>query len=137
MYPQAPATKSGLRKFGVVMAIMISLLFGLALPWIKKSPVPSSNRVVWGLACLFFGLALILPSSLKWVHSAWLKFGAVAGNFNTKVILSVVYFVFFTPLALFFRLIGRNPLRLKPEPRNPSFRVERMPDAASTMERPF
>lgn len=39
-----------------------------------------------------------------------MKFAHVLGWINTRIILSIVYFFIFTPLALIFRLMGKDPL---------------------------
>lgn len=47
---------------------------------------------------------------LKFLYEAWMKFAHALGWVNTRIILSIVYFLIFTPLALIFRLIGKDPL---------------------------
>jgi hypothetical protein len=45
--------------------------------------------------------------------SAWFRFAEVLGNLNSKIILSLVFFVFLTPIALLYRVFVKNPLGLK------------------------
>lgn len=47
---------------------------------------------------------------LKTLYSYWMKFAHALGWVNTRIILSIVYFLIFTPLALIFRLIGKDPM---------------------------
>lgn len=47
---------------------------------------------------------------LKALYKAWMKFAHALGWVNTRIILSLVYFLIFTPIALIFRLIGKDPL---------------------------
>lgn len=47
---------------------------------------------------------------LKAFYNVWMKFAHALGWVNTKIILSIVYFLIFTPIALFFRLIGKDPM---------------------------
>lgn len=47
---------------------------------------------------------------LKFIYGYWMKFAHVLGWVNTRIILSIVYFFIFTPLALIFRLMGKDPL---------------------------
>lgn len=45
--------------------------------------------------------------------SWWLKFAGVLAAVNTKVILTLLFYLLLTPIALLFRMFNRNPLRLK------------------------
>lgn len=47
---------------------------------------------------------------LKAIYRAWMKFAHALGLVNTRIILSIVYFLIFTPLALIFRLIGKDAM---------------------------
>lgn len=39
-----------------------------------------------------------------------MKFAHALGWVNTRIILSLVYFIIFTPMALFFKIIGKDPM---------------------------
>ncbi|MGN8224797.1 SxtJ family membrane protein [Gracilimonas sp. BCB1] len=52
---------------------------------------PIGNRMVWG----------------------WYKLAEGLGWFNSRVLLSLVYYLIVTPIALLFRLFGNDPLLLK------------------------
>jgi hypothetical protein len=47
------------------------------------------------------------------ISKLWLKFSELLGAFNSKIVMSLVFFLFLTPLALLFRLFSKNPLQLK------------------------
>ena len=47
------------------------------------------------------------------ISRTWLKFAELLGAFNSKVILTLVFFLFLTPIAFLFRLFSKNPLQLK------------------------
>lgn len=47
---------------------------------------------------------------LKALYGYWMKFAHALGWVNTRIILSLVYFLIFTPLALIFRLLGKDPM---------------------------
>lgn len=59
------------------------------------------------------------------VSRLWLKFAEVIGTFNSKVILSLVFYVFLTPIAFLFRIFTKDPLMLKPEKNMVTFYTER------------
>jgi len=63
------------------------------------------------LALLLTGL-FVKPVA-RLISRLWLKFAELLGAFNSKVILTLVFFLFLTPLAYLFRLFSKNPLQLK------------------------
>jgi len=42
-----------------------------------------------------------------------MKFAHVLGWINTRIILTLVYFLIISPLALVFKLIGKDPMERK------------------------
>lgn len=72
-------------------------------------------------AVAFLVTALFVPPLAKVITGLWLKFSGIIGTFNSKVILSLVFFVFLTPLAFLFRAFTKNPLMLKKEPSSATF----------------
>lgn len=47
---------------------------------------------------------------LKKLYEAWMKFAHLLGWVNTRIILTIVYFLIITPLALVFKAIGKDPM---------------------------
>lgn len=47
---------------------------------------------------------------LKVMYKAWMKFAHALGWVNTRIILSLVYFLIFTPIAVLFKVIGKELL---------------------------
>lgn len=106
-----------LRQFG-----WISLFgFGLfaAIAWFKFSSQP---------VAITFGTIAVLAPILGMVHPRLLKplfvgltlitfpIGLVVSN----LVLLLIFLLVFTPLALIFKLIGRDELRLRPDPDAPT-----------------
>jgi len=58
-------------------------------------------------------LFLIVPTLGWWAGRAWLKFALALGKINAVIILTIVYFIFLTPIAFFSRLFRGNPIRQK------------------------
>lgn len=52
---------------------------------------------------------------MKAIYKAWMRFAHALGWVNTRIILSFVYFLIFTPLALIFRLMGKDPMDRRSE----------------------
>jgi len=73
----------------------------------------SPKKIYLLIALLFILIGVVSPflsSKISWV---WLKFAELLGSVMSKVILSVIYFVFLVPIAMVYRLTQKNPLFLK------------------------
>jgi hypothetical protein len=126
--------KKTLREFGLVFAAGLVLIFGLLLPWIWDKAWPAWP---WIAAAAFAGTGLALPQALKLFYILWMKIGHVLGWINTRIILGVVFFVLFAPLALLFRLFGHDPMRRKLEHAATSYREPSHHLPRERMEKPF
>ena len=84
-------------------------LFFLVLNVISPRPL----FVYVALALLIIGL-FIKPLAAQ-ISKGWLKFAEVLGTFNSKLILSLTFYLFLTPIAFLFRVFTKNPLMLKTE----------------------
>lgn len=75
------------------------------------------------LALLLIGL-FVRPVArlISWV---WLRFSEILGAFNSRIILSLLFFLFLTPLSIIFRLFAKNPLLLKRTESSESLFLER------------
>ena len=65
------------------------------------------------LALLFIGL-FVRPVS-RIISRGWLIFAERLGAINSKIILTMVFFLFITPIAFLYRLFSKNPLQIKRE----------------------
>jgi len=126
--------KQELRKFGLIFAGMFILIFALLLPWIwdKSSPLWA-----WIVAAVFAGTALLLPMVLTPVYHLWMKIGHVLGWINTRIILGLVFFVIFAPVALFLKLFGKDVLKRRLDASASSYRIPSEQPPRDRMERPF
>ena len=66
-----------------------------------------------------------------------MKFGAVLGWINTRIILGLTFVVFFIPVALVFHLFGKDPMRRKLEPGADSYLIKSEHLPRVRMEKPF
>ena len=96
------------RNFGLIMAGFISLLFGLLFPWLfawKFSFIPwviSFSLVLW---------AFISPKTLSILYKPWMKLGSILGFINTRIILGIVFFSIFTPIALLLKIMKKDAMK--------------------------
>ena len=132
---ETETTPKMLRSFGLMMASVIVVLFGLLLPWIFESGYPTWP---WIVAALFAAFGLVYPKALGPVYKIWMKFGHVMGWINTHIILGFVFYLIFAPLGLVMRLFGKDFLKRRYQPNEQSYRVSRSEEIKpEDMEKPF
>jgi len=132
----APATTSAeLRKFGVVVGLALAVVFGALLPWLFGRSFPLWPLVAGGI---LLAVGLVAPRALAWPHRLWMTVGHGLGWFNSRVILSALFFVLILPVGLVMRLFGRAAMRRPRDADATSYRIAsaRATDPKS-MERPF
>jgi hypothetical protein len=123
-----------LRKFGFIFAGILIFLFGLLIPYWRHHEIR-----VWpfyiGMPVAL--LAAVWPTALRPFYVVWMKFGAVMGFINTRIIMSVFFFVMITPLAWIFKLLGKDPMARALEKSANTYRVVSKPYAKEEMEKPY
>ena len=100
--------KKHLRKFGLVTSVPLLVLAGFLF---YKGRPAAPYFAAPGLLLAIFGL--IKPQLLGPVERWWMWFAGKLQIVTTTIILSVVYFVILTPIGLFMRMRGRDPLELR------------------------
>lgn len=70
--------------------------------------------VYLALALLFLGV-FIKPAAL-WVAWGWLRLAHVIGLVNAKIILTLIFYLVLTPIAVCYRLIRGDALRIQRQP---------------------
>jgi len=123
-----------LRNFGLVFAGGLSVFFGLLLPWLFEKPWPVWP---WVGAGLFAGTGILLPAVLRPVFYVWMKLGHALGWINTRIILGVVFFVLFAPVALLLRVLGKDPMHRELDGDAQTYRVVSEKLSRERMEKPF
>jgi hypothetical protein len=63
-----------------------------------------------------------LSEKIAW---AWLKLANILGWINGKILLSIVYLFVLTPIALVYRILGKNNLKLKKENSSDTYYITR------------
>ena len=75
---------------------------------------------------IYLALALlIIGIFVKRVAAAishgWLAFGRILGRINATVILSLIFFLFLTPLAFFYRIFHGDFMEIRSDPERKSY----------------
>ena len=111
MITVSPLDKAGYRKFGLTMAIIIAILFGLLIPWLFN--METFPKTPWYIAAVLGVWSFVIPGTLGVIYKPWMHFGHVLGFINTRIILGLVFFVMFTPIALLLKLLGKDYMKRK------------------------
>jgi Saxitoxin biosynthesis operon protein SxtJ len=134
MHSPSPVDHRELRQFGFLFAGILIALFELLLPWLRGRP--------WPLWPLYIGvpvatLALVWPAALRPLYVVWMKFGAVMGWINTRVIMCVFFFAILTPIGWLLRWRGRDPLVRTFDRSAGSYRVASETPSKDQLEKPY
>lgn len=112
------------RTFGYVIVgifVVVALLPLLHRPWEPPR--------IWALAVaiLFAFAAALRPASLRPFNRLWARFGLLLHRIMSTVVLAVIFYGVILPIGLAMRLLGKDPLKLRPSPAVQSYWIERPP----------
>lgn len=91
-----------------------ALFFGGIATWQGLVRGNASVAIALGVIAVAFGVCgLIRPAAIRPVYVAWMVVAFPIGWLVSTVLLAITYYGVFTPIGLAFRLVGRDPLRLR------------------------
>jgi hypothetical protein len=64
-------------------------------------------------ALIFLFLGLFVKKAAIWLAWGWLQFSHFLGTINTKIILTLIFFLLLTPIAFCYRLFHGDALKIK------------------------
>jgi len=126
--------RSGLRKFGITTGIIVCVLFGLILPYLFGQAWP---QWPWIVAAVLVVWALAIPVTLQPVYKSWMTIGILLGWINTRIILGVLFFIVFVPVALVLKIIGKDAMARKIHKPTASYRTICSNQQRDHFERPY
>jgi len=85
----------------------------------------------------FGAMGVLFPTGLEPFHRVWMKIGEKLGWINSRIILGILFFGIFTPMAFIMGLLGKRPLQLGYDPKANSYRVPKKARAANHVLKPF
>jgi hypothetical protein len=62
---------------------------------------------------IFLIVTIINADTLLPLNKLWMKFGILLGMIISPIIMGIIFFGIFTPIAILMRLTGRDELRLR------------------------
>ena len=129
-------TKAELRNFGLILSGGIIVFFGLLFPFLGGRGIQPTSWP-WILAAVLVAISLIVPGTLGPLNRVWLFIGHVLGYINTRIILGIIFILIFTPTALLFKLLGKDPMRRSLHPQRKSYRTESIQPKPENLSRPY
>lgn len=122
------------RNFGLVFASVFAVL--------SLWPLRAGGHVrvsALGVAGVFLVVSLLRPALLHPLNRAWTILGLLLGRIVNPVVTAVLFFLVFTPAGLISRLLGKDPLRLKPARETDTYWIIRHPPGpqSETMSKQF
>ena len=97
-----------LRKFGIIVGTVFLIIAGFF--FLKEK---ESFQLFLTIGIILFVTGIVIPFTLKPIYWVWMVFSTILGWFMTRVILSLLFYVVFTPIGLIARLFGKQFLDLK------------------------
>ena len=114
------SSRRDLRNFGLSVGIVL-ILIGLLLWYYARAVYPYFLGIGAGLILL--GLAA--PAVLKPLQKVWMALAVMLGFVMTRLILSLLFFLIFTPMRFIVFLTGRKLLDLKIDKNSSSYWLSR------------
>ncbi len=100
-------TKNLLRKSGLIFSAMVLIIFTL-LPYLLHSQIKAIPIII---ALIISITSLLSPYSLRKPYIFWIRLGNYLSKINSKLILSIFFFVLITPAAILKAVIKLFKLR--------------------------
>ena len=97
------------RKFG----FFFTFVFAVAATFFHYSANVTLAYVCIAAASIFLLITLVKSDALLPLNKLWMWFGLLLGMIVSPIVIGVIFFVLFTPIAMLMRLSGRDELRLK------------------------
>ncbi|MFP6574482.1 MAG: SxtJ family membrane protein [Pirellulaceae bacterium] len=114
-----------IRQFAGIWLPAFALLVGLIL-W-NKLQLPNAALAVWGVTVAVALVGLLKPKAIRPLLLGWMFAAFPIGWVVSHVMLAVIYYGCMTPIGLFMRLIGKDPLNRKLDRSAETYWVAREP----------
>ena len=114
------------RGFGLLFAALFALAG--AVVWVGRDE--QNGRFVatlFAASGLLLLVALLAPGVLAPLNRAWFRLGLLMSRVVNPLVLTVLFYAVVTPTGLLLRLLGKDPLRLRRDPRAATYWIDRRP----------
>lgn len=109
--PNKPGTVTAkdARKTAIIVAGVLAVVS--AVLWYRQSM--TGHLVTACLAIILVLIGFFVPPAAKLFHRIWFKIAFALGWVNSRILLTLIYFLVFVPYGIISRLAGRDPLQLR------------------------
>ncbi len=97
------------RKFG----IFFTAVFTLVAAYLYYNNSANWSYILSGVGLAFLVVTIIKAETLLPLNKMWMRFGLFLGMIVNPIILGIIFFGIFTPIATLMRLFGRDELHLR------------------------
>ncbi len=120
----------------------LGLTFGAFFALLAILPLRRHQPFQWRwmlVSSIFLLVGLVAPALLHPLSRIWARLALLLHKVANPVTTSITYFLVFVPAGVIFRLLGKDPLRLKLEPDAETYWIVRDPPgpAPETMRNQF
>jgi hypothetical protein len=129
-----PANTAELRNFGLLTGGLAAAIFGFLFPCLRHRAIPAWP---WLACAILWIAALAAPRALKHPFRAWTAFGWALGWINSRVIMTIVFYLLVVPLGVVMRLAGRDRMARSFDPDSASYRVVSRHTSRESMDKPY
>lgn len=92
------------KSLETILMLVLALLVGY---WLK-------HKQGFLLAAGIVGaIGVLIPALAQLIHTGWIKLGEAMGYVTSKIVLTVIFFLFVVPLSYLSKLFGRKAMKLK------------------------
>jgi hypothetical protein len=106
---KAPSSRM-LRQFAGLWLIV----FGAIAAWRYWHGQTGTSTIVLAVAAAVVGVAgLMAPAVVRPIYSGWMIAAFPVGWTMSKIVMGLMFYLVFTPVGLVFRVMGRDPLKLR------------------------
>ena len=114
------AGRSDYRKLGISLGILLLLIAGYC--WYRTF----ASTVYFALAgALLMLIGIVMPKLLKPLYNGWMALALVIGYIMSRILLTLIFFLVFTPVGLLLRLLKKDPLDRQSDPSADSYWIKR------------
>ncbi len=97
------------QKFG----FFFTFVFAVAAAYFYYSATIGWAYVFVAATFVFLIITLVKSDTLLPLNKLWMRFGLLLGMIVSPIVLGIIFFGLFTPIAVLMRISGRDELKLK------------------------
>ena len=122
------------RKTSLIVAAVLAVVS--AILWYRGNM--KGHFITACIAVILVLIGFFVPPAAKLFHRVWFTIAFALGWVNSRILLTIIYFLVFVPYGLISRIVGRDPLQLR-QPKGESYwhKREKTRQAKEQFERLF